>query len=72
MSGWTQIWKTLEKKQYWIAIVSWVTCFNDDHKPAIVLQQALEERYGAGEVINIVDHLWRTELWGTFELTFTI
>ncbi len=33
------------------------TCFNDDHKSAVVLQTAVEELDSVAEVVHIVDHL---------------
>lgn len=39
-----------------------LTCFNDDHQPAVALQEAAVERDGSGEIIHVVDHLLRREL----------
>lgn len=33
------------------------TCFDDDHQPAIVLQEAVVELDRVSQIVNIVDHL---------------
>lgn len=48
------------------------TCFNDNHEPAIVLQEAVVELDSVYEIIHKVDHLFKRELWGTFNLTLQI
>lgn len=49
-----------------------LTCFNDDHEPAVALQKAVVELDPIGEVIHVVDHLSRRQLLGNFNLTLRI
>lgn len=49
-----------------------LTCFNDDHEPAVALQKAVVELDRIGEVIHVVDHLSRWQLLGNFNLNLRI
>lgn len=52
----------VKKEEDIILLLLFFTSFNDDHEPAVALQETVEELDRVIEVVHVVDHLSRTQL----------